>query len=126
LSVEAATDVSGFGLVGHLLEMAQTLGAEIKIRSSQVLGLGGYETVERAGVASFLTRKNRDQFSKQVAGGPDLAFDPQTNGPLILAIQPKDIPQLLFELSENGFPSARHIGDVGEKATGGARVVFSS
>lgn len=126
ISIAAATDVSGFGLAGHLLEMNQALGAEIKIRSSQLLALNGFESAAKAGSASFMTKQNRNQFYKQSLGGSDLVYDPQTNGPLILAVEPREVPPLLFELSEHGFSHARHIGDVGEKAAVAAQLIFST
>ncbi len=95
----AATDVTGFGLAGHLSEMIKnTIGVEIFLRKlpyfEEAMGLA------KAGFMPGGLYRNRDFYATCVIGEPqgffyDLIFDPQTSGGLLMSIHPDDLE--LFE-----------------------------
>jgi selenide,water dikinase len=98
--IHAATDVSGFGLVGHCLEMVDNSDLQININSHKVPLLAGALALSQLGIASsllpqLLPLKNRCTVSKtankQVI---DLFFDPQTNGGLLVSVSPEVGAQL--------------------------------
>ena len=97
----AATDVTGFGLAGHLSEMIKEyIGVELFLKK-----LPYFEEARELAKAGFIPGglyRNRDFYSKCVVGEPqgffyDLIFDPQTSGGLLMAIHPDDLSQ--FEKS---------------------------
>lgn len=99
--VHGATDVSGFGLVGHCLEMVEGSDLQINIDSHSVPLLPGAVALSQSGIASsllpqLLPLKNRCMISEN-AHSPviDLFFDPQTNGGLLVSVSPEVGAQLL-------------------------------
>jgi len=87
--VTACTDVTGFGLLGHLQEMLRASGVGATIRPEQVPLLPGALDLARQGVESTLARENRVALPEG-AHGPlgDLLIDPQTSGGLLAAVAP--------------------------------------
>lgn len=126
--VHACTDVTGFGLLGHLLEMAQ--GSDVKMR----VDVGAVDMIPEAlafarmGVLPAGMYRNRSFAQSAVAlegvalEKADLLFDPQTSGGLMMAVSPRDADALYGEL-QSCVPSAQRIGMV-EKYTGGKRIVL--
>jgi selenide,water dikinase len=96
----AATDVTGFGLLGHLAEMlADGLGAELDLQNIPVLEAarplleGDYRTYWTAGNLDYARRRHK------LTGVADPArllslLDPQTNGGLLVAADPEAVPRL--------------------------------
>jgi selenide,water dikinase len=87
-----ATDVTGFGLAGHALEMANASGVTIEIRLDRLPLLAGAIELATAENRSQASRTNREYVSEHmlVSGLPkerlmDLLFDPQTSGGLLIA-----------------------------------------
>ncbi|CAM8666400.1 Selenophosphate synthetase [Paracoccaceae bacterium] len=110
----AMTDVTGFGLAGHLLEICEASNAGATIRLADLPLLPAAEALAEAGEASSLAPQNRaaclgritgDQTSPRAA----LMFDPQTCGGLLAAVPASAAPALLARL-----PTARIIGTVTE------------
>jgi len=117
VGVHAATDVTGFGLLGHLRGMAvgSGLGAEIWVDALPELP-GARATLE-AGVAPGATRRNLDTYEPEVDWEPGLTLvdqrlvaDPQTSGGLLLALPPERAPALLAELRAEGTLAAAVVG----------------
>lgn len=116
--VHAATDVTGFGLLGHAREMASGSNASLVIESERVALLpGALDCVERGFIPGGLKR-NIEFVSGCVEFDPavpeavqTLFFDPQTSGGLLLSVAEKDAAGLLKELARRGVP-AREIGRV--------------
>ena len=116
---EACTDITGFGLAGHLLEMlgGSSLGAYIDLDALPVLP-GALHTVD-AGILSTLHPKNQ-RFEDQLEGSagqrhqPEYAllFDPQTAGGLLAGVPPDNAPACLKELAANGYADSAVIGEV--------------
>ncbi len=117
--VVALTDVTGFGLAGHLLEMCQAsqLGASIWL-DALPLFVGVRELIEQ-GVESTLAPANRAaeeamRRSEQLreSAGYRVLFDPQTCGGLLMGVDPAQREKLLDRLRQNGHGQAAWIGCV--------------
>jgi len=117
--VHALTDVTGFGLAGHLLEICRgsKLGAEIRFDDLPVLP----EALEwvKEGTATGASDRNWKGYGHEVrmpAGAPDwkrkLISDPQTSGGLLVACTPAAEKRVVEEFLRQGFPLARRIGSM--------------
>ncbi len=113
---EAATDVTGFGLIGHLLQMLDGLSARLEFARVPMLA----EALELAaeGVVPGGSRRNESAHSPFVdAGGLDAAqravlFDAQTSGGLLIAIAQENLDPLLHEFARHGLDDASVIGSL--------------
>lgn len=119
--IHAATDITGFGLLGHAREMATGSGVSLVIDSSQVEFLPGALDAAREGYLPGGLKRNIEFISGCVEfsdGIPEpvrnLLYDPQTSGGLLVSCSAPDAPRLLNELLERHI-SAREIGTVTEK-----------
>lgn len=125
--VHACTDVTGFGMLGHLLEMAQGSDVEIHLDVSGVDFIPASLEFAKMGVLPAGMYRNRSFAEAYVDCGKtdtavqDLLFDPQTAGGLAIAVAPGDAPALLKELNAC-VPSAQRIGTV--RAYGGGKRIF--
>ena len=126
--VHACTDVTGFGMLGHLLEMAQGSEAEIHLDLSGVTFILQALELSRLGVLPAGVYRNRHFAEEWVEPGEtelavqDLLYDPQTSGGLMMAVHPEDAPALLEELrQENRVPAPQLVGRVAPY-TGGKRI----
>jgi selenide,water dikinase len=129
-AVRAATDVTGFGLAGHLLDLlGDDRDAEIEIDA--LPRLPGVESWAAMGLLPAGAYRNRDLYGKRVerlsaasaeaAPELDLLFDPQTSGGLLLAVDPADAEALLAIAREKNSEVAL-IGRIRE-GTGRIRVL---
>ena len=119
IGVDAATDVTGFGLVGHLLEMlGSRLDAEIDFASVPVLREAF--DLARAGVLPGGSKRNQEAMAERVdATGLDEAsravlFDAQTSGGLLIAVREESRAALLESLRRRGVKGAARIGRLTE------------
>ena len=115
--VHALTDVTGFGLAGHLLEMCRgsKLSAEVKWSDIPIIP----QAIEhvRAGVYTGASTRNWAGYGKEVRLAADmekwqeqLLTDPQTSGGLMLACSPEAEAEVLALFARHGFAEARKIG----------------
>ena len=116
--VRAATDVTGFGLLGHLHRMLTASRTAARLFAASVPLLPGAAGLAAAGFVSGGTRANTERmrgFAALDAAIPAevavLLHDAQTSGGLLLAAPPRAAPALLGELRQLGLPAAT-IGDV--------------
>ena len=116
--VRAATDVTGFGLLGHLHRMLTASGVAARINATAVPLLPDAAALAAAGFVSGGTRANiariRPATSLDPAVREELAvllYDAQTSGGLLLAAPPRPLPALLDDLRARGLPAAI-IGDI--------------
>jgi selenide, water dikinase len=127
--VHALTDVTGFGLAGHLLEICRgsKLSADVSLRELPVLG----EALDwlKQGVATGASDRNWKGYGQDVSlpvGAPEwqrkLVTDPQTSGGLLVACAPEAEQAVLAEFAKRGFGQAKVIGRL---AAGAARLNFS-
>ena len=117
--VRACTDVSGFGLAGHLLEMLRASGCAARISLDALPALPGVEACLEAGVASSAAPANASaRAGLRVAAAAarnvrvGLLFDPQTAGALLAAVSPQRVQACLAALRASGYAEACEIGRV--------------
>lgn len=117
--VHACTDVTGFGMLGHLLEMAQGSEAEIHLDLSGITIIPQALELARLGVLPAGVYRNRHFAENWVEPGEtelavqDLLYDPQTSGGLMMAVHPEDAPALLEELRQDDrVPAPQLVGRV--------------
>jgi selenide,water dikinase len=108
LEVHAATDVTGFGLLGHAREMALGSGITLEIDQSAVRLLPGAEEYAQAGAIPAGLVNNRDFVESCVDGAAaDLLYDPQTSGGLLVSLPASDAVKF-----EQRYAAAYSIGRV--------------
>ncbi|OSP54516.1 selenide, water dikinase SelD [Pseudoruegeria sp. SK021] len=112
----AMTDITGFGLAGHVLGMADASGTAMTLNPAALPLYDGAADLAAAGLRSSLFPSNRDHVLPRMFGfddspQTDLLFDPQTCGGLLAAVPKDQMCRLLAELEAQGLPS-HHIGDV--------------
>jgi len=122
----AATDVTGFGLIGHACEMALGAGLTFRLQLDAVPLMAGLGELVNDGLIPAGCYRNRDYYGHLVAGasGDRLLplFDPQTSGGLLIALAPEDAERFLARSLESG-AFAVVIGRV--EPSGGTPLVFS-
>jgi len=119
--VTAATDVTGFGLVGHALGMARASGVALRVAFEQLPVYESFHRLAKSGVTTGCTDANeanaKELFADRVGldgARRELLFDPQTSGGLLLATPPESAPGLLAALLAAGHRAA----DIGEVLPG--------
>ncbi len=112
----AATDVTGFGLIGHACEMASGGGVTIRLATGLVPLMVGVPALVADGMVPAGCYRNRDHYSRYVAGNgrADILlplYDPQTSGGLLIALAPADAERFRAAAREEGL-FAVEIGEV--------------
>lgn len=127
--VHAVTDVTGFGLLGHALEMARGSGLDALIDPEAPASLPGVEAFAQAGVVTGASGRNWASYSEDVSGADglapwrrDLLCDPQTSGGLLIAVAPDRAEAVLDLGRRRGFATARAVGRM-EQGLGRLRVM---
>jgi selenide,water dikinase len=122
--VRGATDVTGFGLLGHLRRMALASGVDVAVTAADVPALPGAREAIAAGMVSGGTRRNRAWVEPALDVGPAVAeddlwllADAQTSGGLLLGVDPDAVSGVLAALRAAGSAAAA-IGRVGSAGTG--------
>lgn len=124
--VHACTDVTGFSLMGHGLEMAQGSDMEIEIDTSAIDLIEEAKGFAEMGVLPAGMYRNRTFAEEWVEAGDvplavqDMLYDPQTSGGLLIAVDREDADAMYEEL-KSAVPSAQRIGSVREYR-GGKRI----
>lgn len=122
-AIHSVTDVTGFGFLGHALEMATASQVSLRLDSSKVeLIHGALECVRNGYIAGGL-KKNREFVGEcarfAAAVSPELQqlfFDPQTSGGLLIAVQPEYAAEARSLLAKADCP-AMQVGEVIEKTS---------
>jgi selenide,water dikinase len=116
--IHSATDITGFGLIGHAREMAMGSGVSLRLRSAALPLLEGALECIQAGFIPGGLKANREFAECMVGyegGIPEelktIMFDPQTAGGLLLSVAREDAGSLLAALKAGGLPAAE-IGEV--------------
>lgn len=118
-NISACTDITGFGLLGHIAEMVDDDNCEVHIVSNDVPKIA--ESYEFAAMGFVPTAAyNNWQFRNDLIQMPDsydpimrdIMFDPQTSGGLLFGCLEKDVPAILKRLTDNGLESSAVIGYV--------------
>ena len=118
--VSSCTDVTGFGLIGHLNEMLKGSKVGAKLFTGKLKFFPDTMEMMNTGMIPGGLHKNRKAFSKIVSyendideNISDLLYDPQTSGGLLIAVNPNEAEEFLNELKERG-EDAEIIGEIVE------------
>jgi selenide,water dikinase len=115
-NVNAGTDVTGFGLAGHLLEMLDASDASAEINLDTIPVLDGVHELSQAGTESTLRPSNEASAGHAFAASTHptrpLLFDPQTAGGLLFGVSEDTAEACLKDLRTNAAPKAAIIGNV--------------
>ncbi|MBS0409277.1 MAG: selenide, water dikinase SelD [Proteobacteria bacterium] len=121
--VHSVTDVTGFGLAGHALEMARGAGLTAVIEAGAAPLHPGVEALARAGVRTGAAVRNWASYGEAVNLPPgfedwrrDLLCDPQTSGGLLIAAAPEAAEAVLSLARAQGFGRAAIVGRLAEGA----------
>jgi selenide,water dikinase len=119
--VHAVTDVTGFGLLGHALEMCRGAGLAAEIAAAAPVLLPGVEALAKAGVRTGASGRNWASYGAAVRLPPDLPewrrdllTDPQTSGGLLIAVAADAAPAVLDLVRRRGFDRAAVVGRLAE------------
>jgi selenide,water dikinase len=125
----AITDVTGFGILGHALEMARGSDLALEIRAADVPLLSAAGLLAQEGFVTGASHRNWSSYGANVAlppGLPDwqrhLLTDPQTSGGLLVACAPARADAIVGIIRDAGFPAAARIGRA-VTGTPGVRVI---
>ena len=129
-NVNACTDVTGFGLVGHLLEMAKGSKKDITLFTQKVPMLNNVLDFARMGMVPAGAHKNRSFFKELThideavdRAVVDLIFDPQTSGGLLISLNKKDAGTCVEKMKIKGI-KAWIVGEItGESDKGFLRLI---
>jgi selenide, water dikinase len=118
--VHAITDVTGFGILGHALEVARGSGVSIEIAYGQIPFLSRAASLAQAGFVTGASGRNWDSYGHDVVlpesfpqWQKSLLTDPQTSGGLLVACAPDEAEIIRSQIEKTGYPLARIIGTVG-------------
>ena len=124
--VHAMTDVTGFGLLGHLLEMCRGSGLTAHVTAAHLPLLPGVLALVQSGIATGASARNWQSYGNDVRLAPHLdarlqtiLTDPQTSGGLLVACDPDELPAVRATFARLGFAQAAVIGRMSD---GGAQV----
>jgi len=116
--VHALTDVSGFGLAGHLFEVCKGSGVAATLRWDQVPLLRGVLDLVKAGAKTGASTRNWQGYGKNIDLGrygeieKTLLTDPQTSGGLLVTCAPEAVERVLDVFRSEGFGRAAVIGEI--------------
>ena len=119
VGVNACTDVTGFGLLGHLQRMVEASGVGAQINFSRVPLIEGTWKLVQEGVAPGGTRRNLEYVDRVARWDPSLSqesklvlCDAQTSGGLLLSVSPEKAPQLMAALAQRDISEAAIVGEI--------------
>jgi len=119
IGIHAMTDVTGFGLLGHLLEMCTASRVQAAVDVAALPLLPGAADLAEQGTVPGGTRSNLDHARKVLTLEGEvseldqiLAADAQTSGGLLISVSPEKVEQLVARLTEKGTPAAAVIGEI--------------
>ncbi len=124
--VHALTDITGFGLAGHLLEMARGAKCTVRLNWPQVPLLPGVKELASQGCVTGASGRNWQGYGNEVSvpshfSGLDqnLMTDPQTSGGLLVACDRNSVDEVLAIFKQHGFEHAAVVGHVESQQTHG-------
>jgi len=124
-AVHAMTDVTGFGLLGHTLEMARGAGLRATLRFRDLPIIDGALALAREGCITGASGRNWHGYGADVSLAADvdpvmqaLLTDPQTSGGLLVACAPEAVAEVVRQFKRDGFELAREIGVLGDGKPG--------
>ena len=128
--VHALTDVTGFGLAGHALEMARGAGSTVSLEMTRVPLLPGVRDLAAQGMVTGASGRNWTAYGGEVrlAGSLEtvdraLLTDPQTSGGLLVACAPEAVEEVLAVFHRHGFDAACEVGEMLDGRDDGVRLM---
>ena len=125
-AVHALTDVTGFGLMGHLLEICEGSGVRAEVHGSRIPVIPEAEFYRQQGCVPGGTTRNLDSYGHKLADMPEaitqIVCDPQTSGGLLVAVAPEAAAQVASLLASAGLyaePIGQLLPHQGETALAG-------
>lgn len=125
----ACTDITGFGLLGHLFEMVQASNVSAEINSSEVPLLPGAKDFSNQKQLPGGLKENREYLTKHIQHKSDMdenilniLFDPQTSGGLLISISPENAQNLLRGL-KNAHNDCAIVGEITAKKEFSIKIV---
>ena len=119
--VHALTDVTGFGLAGHALEMARGAHCDVEVNWSSVPLLDSVETLAKQGFITGASGRNWAGYGAEVVlpegfstVDQALLSDPQTSGGLLVSCAPEALPAVMAVFKQHGFAQATVVGKVSQ------------
>ncbi len=117
--VHACTDITGFGLLGHLAEMIEGSNLSIRLQAGKIPVIPETRDYAIMGMIPGGAYKNREFREHMIEFSPeldrvtqDILFDPQTSGGLLISLDSANAPHLLDNLKSSGIREAEIIGEV--------------
>ena len=125
----ACTDITGFGFLGHLYELAAASGVMVEVAADRIPLFPAAAELARMGLVPGGAYRNREHLAGKVTFAPeigeelqDVLCDPQTSGGLLFSVPQGRAELLMAELSRRGVTAARIVGRVVEGSPGRIRV----
>lgn len=130
--VHSMTDITGFGLAGHLVEMAEGANVNMSIDTLAVPVMSNVHEFIEEGIVPTGAYRNLEAYDNQILFEGDdwtpddkLVFtDPQTNGGLLFTVHPSIVSDIAIELVNQGYKPPTIIGEVMENSGDSQRVIF--
>jgi selenide,water dikinase len=128
--VHACTDITGFGLLGHIAEMVEGLALGVKIYSHKLPIIPETKVYAQMGLIPAGAYKNQEYRGTMVEISStvdralqDILFDPQTSGGLLICVDDGFAEAMLSDLKSNGIDGSTIVGEVVSKPKGKVTVV---
>lgn len=119
MEIHACTDVTGFGLIGHMTEVAKASRVGMRLKPDSIPVFKGLESLSNMGMIPGGLYANREYFGcfVHVSQGvdqiiQDVIYDPQTSGGLLIFVMAGDAEKLLERINDTGISQASVIGEV--------------
>lgn len=127
--VHALTDITGFGLAGHVLEMARGSNTTVQMDMARVPLITGVRGLAAQGMVTGASGRNWAAYGHEVRLGANLQpvdqallSDPQTSGGLLVACAPEAVAEVLAIFQRHGFAEAAEVGEMVEARADGVRL----
>jgi selenide,water dikinase len=127
--VHAMTDVTGFGLAGHALEMARGSSHSVQLNMRQIPLLPNVRDLVEQGMLTGASGRNWSAYGHEIqlataCNGTDQALlsDPQTSGGLLVACAPEAVAEVLALFHKHGFAHAAEVGEITAVSADGIRL----
>ncbi|MBE0589124.1 MAG: selenide, water dikinase SelD, partial [Hydrogenophaga sp.] len=127
--VHALTDITGFGLAGHVLEMARGSNTTVQIDMARVPLITGVRELAAQGMVTGASGRNWAAYGHEVRLGAGLQpvdqallSDPQTSGGLLVACAPEAVAEVLAIFERHGFAAAAEVGEIVAAEADGVRL----
>jgi len=127
--VHALTDITGFGLAGHVLEMARGSNTTVQIDMARVPLITGVRELAAQGMVTGASGRNWAAYGHEVHLGAGLQpvdqallSDPQTSGGLLVACAPEAVAEVLAIFERHGFAAAAEVGEIVAAEADGVRL----